>query len=176
MTRLGRLVRDHEAHARISADWRAHATLGTVRFSNNDPEGALQALGLGELVPQASERGAVCSRHRRGGRRSTGQRDALIRAPRARCEPWPWLSRSGRASRGRPRRSARCTAYLETCPSQPDSSRSWARTVGPSSSSLVSAMLGLQSAGARPRREHLGDDRRAAEALGPGVVALAPGV
>ena len=44
MTRLGRLVRDHETHTRTSTDWRAHATLGTVRFSNNDPAGALHAL------------------------------------------------------------------------------------------------------------------------------------
>ena len=41
---VARLLRDHEAHARQSSDWRAWATLGTVRFSSNDPVGALQAL------------------------------------------------------------------------------------------------------------------------------------
>lgn len=42
--KLERLLRDHEAHARTSVDWRAWAALGTVRFSNNNPEGALRAL------------------------------------------------------------------------------------------------------------------------------------
>jgi len=44
VTRLERLRRDHETHACNSSDWRAWATLGTVRFSVNDPEGALHAL------------------------------------------------------------------------------------------------------------------------------------
>jgi hypothetical protein len=44
VTAFARLLRDHEAHTRDSTDWRAWATLGTVRFSNNDPEGALKAL------------------------------------------------------------------------------------------------------------------------------------
>lgn len=42
--KLQRLLRDHETHARRGTDWRAWASLGTVRFSNNDPEGALRAL------------------------------------------------------------------------------------------------------------------------------------